>query len=71
MSAERAQAFEVALTELRRAGGYQRGLAGRLARAHGGNERTWARAVTDARTMYATETTEDEHEAQRPASQPE
>ncbi|MFG2594000.1 hypothetical protein [Streptomyces sp. NPDC048438] len=69
MSAERAQAVQVALAELRRAGEHQRGLAGRLARTHGGNERTWARAVTDARAMYATETTEQE--AQRPAPQPE
>ena len=40
VSAERAQAVEVALAELRRAGGHQRGLAWRLARARGGNERT-------------------------------
>ncbi|MFD7972879.1 hypothetical protein [Streptomyces clavifer] len=67
VSAERAQAVEVALAELRRAGGYQRGLAARLARIHGGGERTWGRAVTDARTTYGTETTKDKHQAQRSA----
>ncbi|MFJ8871343.1 hypothetical protein ACIRD6_37050 [Streptomyces sp. NPDC102473] len=69
MSAERAQAVQVALAELRRAGEHQRGLAGRLAGTHGGSERTWARAVTDARVMYAAELAEDQ--AQRPAPQPE
>ncbi|MEU9496573.1 hypothetical protein AB0D73_32945 [Streptomyces sp. NPDC048215] len=67
VSAERARAVEVALAELRRAGGHQRGLPGRLARAHGGNERTWVRTVTDARSMYAAETTPVGHEEQRPA----
>lgn len=66
MSAERAQAVQVTLAELRRAGGHQRGLAGRLARTHGVNERTWARAVTDARAMYAAETTQDKCEAPPP-----
>ncbi|MEV8231302.1 hypothetical protein AB0P41_35550 [Streptomyces sp. NPDC079167] len=70
VSAERAQAVQVALGELRRAGEHQRGLAGRLARTHGGNERTWARAVTDARAIHAAELGADD-EAQRPASQPE
>ncbi|MFI6125342.1 hypothetical protein ACIBCU_37465 [Streptomyces sp. NPDC051064] len=69
VSAERAQAVQVALGELRRAGEHQRGLAGRLARTHGGNERTWARAVTDARAIHASELGADS-EAQRPASQP-
>ncbi|MFE9912920.1 hypothetical protein [Streptomyces clavifer] len=64
VSAERALAVKVALAELRRAGGYQRGLAARLARTHGGGASTWERAVTDARTAYATEA---EHQAQHPA----
>ncbi|MDX2748583.1 hypothetical protein [Streptomyces sp. NRRL_B-2557] len=68
VSAERALAVEVALAELRRAGGYRRGLAARLARAHGGGARTWERAVTDARTAHATEA---EHQTQRSAPQPE
>ncbi|WP_329238222.1 hypothetical protein OHB07_38110 [Streptomyces sp. NBC_00111] len=70
MSAERAQAVQVTLAELRRAGGHQRGLAGRLARTHGVNERTWARAVTDARAMYAAETTQDKCEAPPPGAGP-
>ncbi|MFJ8982606.1 hypothetical protein [Streptomyces sp. NPDC102282] len=40
------------------------------ARTHGGNEQTWARAVTDARAIHASELSAD-HEAQRPAAQPE
>lgn len=35
MSQERARAVEIALGELRRAGGNERGLAARLARTHG------------------------------------
>lgn len=70
VSQERAQAVEIALTELRRAGGYERGLAARLARAHGGGAWIWERAVTDDRTAYAAELDQDD-EAQRPASKPE
>ncbi|GAA2955071.1 hypothetical protein [Streptomyces flavovirens] len=70
MSAERAQAVQIALAG-RRAGEHQRGLAGRLARTLGGNERTWARAVTDTRTAYAAELGhQDVREAQRPAPGP-
>ncbi|MFJ4126571.1 hypothetical protein ACIP3U_35385 [[Kitasatospora] papulosa] len=67
MSQKRAQAVEIALTELRRAGGYERGLAARLAWAHGGGVSTWERAVADARTTYAAELGADS-EAQRPAA---
>ncbi|MFD5872160.1 hypothetical protein [Streptomyces sp. NPDC060322] len=70
MSQEHAQAVEIALGELRRAGGYERGLAARLARTHGGGTRMWARAVTGARAKYATALGADD-EAQRPAAQPE
>ncbi|MBM7443149.1 hypothetical protein [Streptomyces sp. HB132] len=70
VSAERAQAVQVALAELRRTNEHQRGLAGRLARTHGGNERTWARAVTDARAIHAAELGADNN-AQRPAPQQE
>ncbi|MCY1649422.1 hypothetical protein ACN6LF_002202 [[Kitasatospora] papulosa] len=70
MSQKRAQAVEIALTELRRAGGYQRGLAARLARADSGGASTWERAVADARATYGAELGADS-EAQRPASQPE
>ncbi|WP_405657857.1 hypothetical protein OG379_39565 [Streptomyces sp. NBC_01166] len=59
VSQKRAQAVEIALAELRRAGGYQRGLAARLARTHGGGASTWERAVADARTTYAAEVNED------------
>ncbi|MFJ8870584.1 hypothetical protein ACIRD6_33135 [Streptomyces sp. NPDC102473] len=69
VSQKRAQAVEIALAELHRAGGYQRGLAARLARTHGGGASTWERAVVDARTTYAAELGQDS-EAQRPASQP-
>ncbi|MEU4266165.1 hypothetical protein ACYCCF_30070 [Streptomyces argenteolus] len=64
VSAERAQAVEVALAELRRAGGYRRGLAARLARTHGGGASTWERAVNAARTAYDGES---EREARPPA----
>ncbi|MEU5036133.1 hypothetical protein AB0G48_18530 [Streptomyces rubiginosohelvolus] len=43
------------LEELRRAGGYRRGLAARLAREHGGSARMWERAVSDARAVYERE----------------
>jgi hypothetical protein len=49
---QREQAVPVALAELRRASGYQRGLAARPAREHGGIPRSWQRAVTEARTLY-------------------
>ncbi|MDT0467052.1 hypothetical protein [Streptomyces gibsoniae] len=55
--AQRDQAVATALAELRQAGGYQRGLAARLTREHGGNERMWQRAVTEARTLYEADTT--------------
>ncbi|MER5995469.1 hypothetical protein ABT157_32075 [Streptomyces viridosporus] len=42
----------VVLAELRKADGYQCGMAARLAREHGGGERSWQRAVTEARTQY-------------------
>ncbi|MFJ8621171.1 hypothetical protein ACIRD4_36010 [Streptomyces clavifer] len=64
MSAERARAVEVALAELRRAGGYRRGLAARLTREHGGGASTWERAVNTARATYEEKS---EHQAQRPA----
>ncbi|WP_329078080.1 hypothetical protein [[Kitasatospora] papulosa] len=70
MSHKRVQAVEIALTELRRAWGYQRGLAARLARTHGGGASTWERVVADARTTYAAELGTDD-QAQRSASQPE
>ncbi|MFE9912528.1 hypothetical protein [Streptomyces clavifer] len=69
VSPERALAVEVALAELRRAGGYRRGLAARLTRAHGGAARTWERAVNTARATYNAE--EAEHQAQPPTPQPE
>ncbi|MFF8883906.1 hypothetical protein [Streptomyces flaveolus] len=40
------------LAELRQAGGYRRGTAARLAREHGGAERSWQRAIAEARTQY-------------------
>ncbi|MBD0420262.1 hypothetical protein H0H10_14065 [Streptomyces sp. TRM S81-3] len=42
----------VVLAELRQAGGYRRGMAARLAREHGGGERSWQRAMTEARAQY-------------------
>ncbi|MEV0185876.1 hypothetical protein AB0I54_42415 [Streptomyces sp. NPDC050625] len=50
--AQRDQAVATALAELRQAGGYRRGIAAQLAREHGGNERSWQRAVTEARALY-------------------
>ncbi|MFB8381189.1 hypothetical protein [Streptomyces rubiginosohelvolus] len=46
---------QTVLEELRRAGGYRRGLAARLAREHGGSARMWERAVSDARAVYERE----------------
>lgn len=48
----RNQAVATALEELRQAGGYRRGMAARLAREHGGGERSWQRAMTEARALY-------------------
>ncbi|MGW7387126.1 hypothetical protein [Streptomyces sp. NPDC054794] len=50
--AQRDQAVATALAELRQAGGYRRGIAAQLAREHGGHERSWQRAVTEARALY-------------------
>lgn len=52
----RDQAVAVALDILRAEGGYRRGLAARLARAHGGVPRSWQRAVNEARALYEAET---------------
>ncbi|KES03429.1 hypothetical protein BU52_30810 [Streptomyces toyocaensis] len=54
--AQRDRAVAIVLAELRQAGGYRRGMAARLAREHGGSERSWQRAMTEARAQY-----EDEH----------
>ncbi|WP_146232396.1 hypothetical protein [Streptomyces sp. NWU49] len=48
----RDRAVAVVLAELRKAGGYRRGMAARLAREHGGSERGWQRAMNEARTQY-------------------
>ncbi|MGW5739736.1 hypothetical protein [Streptomyces sp. NPDC055261] len=61
---QRDQAVATALQALRTAGGYHRGLAAQLAREHGGNERTWQRAMTEARTQYETSPTPQNPEAQ-------
>jgi hypothetical protein len=50
--AQRERAVAVALAALREAGGHQRGLAARLTRQHGGVQRSWQRAVNEARTLY-------------------
>ncbi|MEV5546488.1 hypothetical protein AB0L35_10180 [Streptomyces sp. NPDC052309] len=50
--AQRDRAVAIVLAELRQAGGYRRGLAARLARKHGGGERSWQRAMTEARALY-------------------
>ncbi|GGV72216.1 hypothetical protein GCM10010277_84880 [Streptomyces longisporoflavus] len=51
--AQRDKAVATALEALREAGGHRRGLGAQLAREHGGNERTWQRAVDEARALYA------------------
>ncbi|WP_411092749.1 hypothetical protein [Streptomyces sp. 049-1] len=53
--AQREQAVAVVLAELRAAGGYRRGMAARLAREHGGSERSWQRAMAEARARYGEE----------------
>ncbi|MGW5637219.1 hypothetical protein [Streptomyces sp. NPDC003832] len=50
----RDQAVTVALAALQADGGYQRGLAARLAREHGGVPRSWQRAVNEARAQHGT-----------------
>ncbi|MER5996719.1 hypothetical protein [Streptomyces viridosporus] len=55
----RDRAVAVVLAELRKAGGYRRGMAARLAREHGGGERGWQRAVTEARARYEQEHGQD------------
>ncbi|MET9191618.1 MULTISPECIES: hypothetical protein [Streptomyces] len=55
----RDRAVALALAELRQAGGYRRGMAARLAREHGGGERSWQRAMTEARGQYEREHGQD------------
>ncbi|WP_371642673.1 hypothetical protein [Streptomyces mirabilis] len=45
----------MALDALRRTGGHRRGLAAELAREHGGVDRSWQRAVNEARVVYKRE----------------
>ncbi len=45
----------IVLAETRQAGGYRRGMAARLAHKHGGSERSWQRAMTEARVVYERE----------------
>jgi hypothetical protein len=68
--AQRERAVAVVLTELRQAGGYQRGMATRLAREHGGGERSWQRAVTEARTLYEHGQDQDDAETAAHPEQP-
>ncbi|MFF8367209.1 hypothetical protein ACF05F_35235 [Rhodococcus erythropolis] len=68
--AQREQAVATALAALRRAGGYQRGLAARLAREHGGVTRSWQRAVTEARTLYNQQHEQEHHQGQAQEAAP-
>ncbi|MFF4139110.1 hypothetical protein ACFY1B_48750 [Streptomyces mirabilis] len=52
---QRERAVAVALDALRRTGGHRRGLAAELAREHGGVDRSWQRAVNEARVVYERE----------------
>jgi hypothetical protein len=61
--AQRERAVAVVLEELRAAGGYRRGMAARLAREHGGGERAWQRAMTEARAQYEREHGQDQDDA--------
>ncbi|MEV6409132.1 hypothetical protein [Streptomyces bobili] len=59
--AQRDRAVAVVIEELRAAGGYRRGMAARLAREHGGSERSWQRAMNnEARARYEHEHRQDE-----------
>ncbi|MFD3344390.1 hypothetical protein ACFU5D_37090 [Streptomyces anthocyanicus] len=51
----RDRAVAIILAELRQAGGYRRGMAARLIREHSGGERSWQRAMTEARVQYERE----------------
>ncbi|MGV9291025.1 hypothetical protein [Streptomyces sp. NPDC003719] len=68
--AQRERAVAVVLAELRQAGGYRRGMAARLAREHGGGERSWQRAVTEARAQYEHGQIPDEADADAHPEQP-
>ena len=46
------QAVTTALEELKQADGHRHGMAARLARARGGGERSWQRAVAEAHMLY-------------------
>ncbi|MFI1702459.1 hypothetical protein ACH419_41955 [Streptomyces bobili] len=61
--AQRDRAVAVVIKELRAAGGYRRGMAARLAREHGGSERSWQRAMNEARSRYEHEHRQD-HDGQ-------
>ncbi len=56
----RDRAVALALAELRQADGYRRGMAARLAHEHGGSERSWQRAMTEARVVYERELGQDQ-----------
>lgn len=58
--AQRDRAVAIVLAELRQAGGYRRGMAARLAREHGGSERSWQRAMHEARAQYEREHGQDQ-----------
>ncbi|GAA2558475.1 hypothetical protein GCM10010423_70480 [Streptomyces levis] len=60
--AQRDRAVALALAELRQAGGYRRGMATQLAREHGGGERAWQRAMTEARALYDQEQAQEQAE---------
>ncbi|MBD0419323.1 hypothetical protein H0H10_09120 [Streptomyces sp. TRM S81-3] len=71
--AQRDRAVAIVLAELRQAGGYQRGMAARLAREHGGGERSWQRALTEARAQYEhsqDQNAEDDADSAPRAAQP-
>jgi hypothetical protein len=68
--AQRDRAVAIVLEELRKAGGYQRGMAARLAREHGGSERSWQRATLEGRAQYEREHGQDQDGAGAPAPQP-
>ncbi|MEU5599743.1 hypothetical protein [Streptomyces sp. NPDC020298] len=68
--AQRDRAVATALEELRKAGGYRRGIAAQLAREHGGHERSWQRAVTEARAVYERGQDQDDTEPAPQAAKP-
>ncbi|MEV5810520.1 hypothetical protein [Streptomyces parvulus] len=66
--ARREHAIALALAQLRQVGSHRYGMSARLARQHGGSDRSWQRAMAEARIRYAQEG--DDTKGDEPGVQP-